>query len=149
MDATSFPAESVTAEQLRSYVERIEHLEEETAGIASDTKEIYSEAKGNGFETKVMRKLVALGKRDYAERSEEEAILDLYMRALGMLADTPLGKAAVARDFGDTKTTITAGGESVETTVGRVRRVADGLKTPAGRKILRKAIDAVHDGSPA
>jgi uncharacterized protein (UPF0335 family) len=148
MDATSFPAESVTAEQLRSYIERIEHLEEEKAGIASDI-EIYSEAKGNGFDTKVMRKLVALRKRDYAERREEEAILDLYMRALGMLADTPLGKAAVARDFGNTKMTITTGGESVETTVGHVCRVADGLKTPVGRKILRKAIDAVHDGSPA
>ena len=64
---------------------RIERLEEEKAGIAGDIKDVYAEAKGNGFDTKVLRKIIALRKRDYAERQEEEAILELYMQALGMV----------------------------------------------------------------
>ena len=76
--------ESVAADQLKAFIERIERLEEEKAGIAGDIKEIYSEAKGTGFDTKVLRKIIALRKRDYAERREEEAILELYMQALGM-----------------------------------------------------------------
>jgi uncharacterized protein (UPF0335 family) len=84
MDDAAFQTESVAADQLKSFIERIERLEEEKAGIAGDIKEIYAEAKGNGFDTKVLRKIIALRKRDYAERKEEEAILELYMQALGM-----------------------------------------------------------------
>src|SRR3712207_9058528 len=83
-DDAAFQTESVAADQLKSFIERIERLEEEKAGIAGDIKEIYAEAKGNGFDTKVLRKIISLRKRDYAERREEEAILDLYMQALGM-----------------------------------------------------------------
>ncbi|HEX2509392.1 MAG TPA: DUF2312 domain-containing protein [Microvirga sp.] len=86
MDDAAFNTESVAADQLKSFIERIERLEEEKAGIAGDIKEIYAEAKGNGFDTKVMRKIIALRKRDYAERQEEEAILELYLQALGMPA---------------------------------------------------------------
>jgi uncharacterized protein (UPF0335 family) len=81
-----FQTESVAADQLRAFIERLERLEEEKAGISGDIKDVYSEAKGNGFDTKVMRKIIALRKRDYAERQEEDAILELYMRALGMRA---------------------------------------------------------------
>ena len=70
--------------QLRSLVERIEKLEEEKKAIAGDIKEVYAEAKANGFDTKVMRKVISLRKKDSAERAEEEAILDLYLHALGM-----------------------------------------------------------------
>jgi uncharacterized protein (UPF0335 family) len=84
MDDQAFQTESVAADQLKAFIERIERLEEEKAGIAGDIKEIYSEAKGNGFDTKVLRKIIGLRKRDYAERREEEAILELYMQALGM-----------------------------------------------------------------
>jgi uncharacterized protein (UPF0335 family) len=84
MDDAAFQTESVAADQLKAFIERIERLEEEKAGIASDIKDVYSEAKGNGFDTKVLRKIIALRKRDYAERQEEEAILELYMQALGM-----------------------------------------------------------------
>jgi uncharacterized protein (UPF0335 family) len=84
MDDQAFQTESVAADQLKAFIERIERLEEEKAGIAGDIKEIYSEAKGTGFDAKVLRKIVALRKRDYAERREEEAILELYMQALGM-----------------------------------------------------------------
>ncbi|HVL72652.1 MAG TPA: DUF2312 domain-containing protein [Beijerinckiaceae bacterium] len=81
----SVPTDSVAADQLKAFIERIERLEEEKAGIASDIKDIYAEAKGNGFDTKVMRKVIALRKKDAAEREEEETILDLYLQALGMI----------------------------------------------------------------
>lgn len=75
--------------QLRSFIERIERLEEEKKAIAADIKEVYAEAKGTGFDVKIMRKVVSLRKKDAAERQEEEAILDLYLSALGMApADT-------------------------------------------------------------
>lgn len=75
--------------QLRAFVERIERMEEEKAAVAADLKEIYAEAKGNGFDTKVLRKLIRLRKIDRREREEEEAVLTVYMQAMGMLADDP------------------------------------------------------------
>ena len=84
MDDAAFQTESVAADQLKAFIERIERLEEEKAGIAGDIKDVYAEAKANGFDTKVLRKIISLRKRDYAERQEEEAILELYMQALGM-----------------------------------------------------------------
>jgi len=73
--------------QLRSLIERIEKLEEEKKAIAGDIKEVYAEAKGNGFDTKIVRKVISLRKKDTAERQEEEALLDLYMHALGMVPE--------------------------------------------------------------
>jgi uncharacterized protein (UPF0335 family) len=78
-------ASSVAADQLKSFIERIERLEEEKAGLASDIKDVYAEAKGTGFDTKALRRIVALRKKDHAERQEEEAVLELYMQALGMI----------------------------------------------------------------
>lgn len=69
--------------QLRSIVERIERLETEKAEVSEQIKEVYAEAKGNGFDAKSIRKVVALRKKDRARRQEEEAILDLYLSALG------------------------------------------------------------------
>ena len=74
----------VAAAQLKSFIERVERLEEEKKGIAEDIRDVYAEAKGMGFDTKIMRKVVQLRKKDTAERQEEEALLDLYMHALGM-----------------------------------------------------------------
>ena len=71
--------------QLRSLVERIERLEEEKKTIAADIKEVYAEAKGNGFDTKVLRKVISLRKKEASEREEEQSMLDLYMQALGMV----------------------------------------------------------------
>lgn len=88
---------SVAKDQLKSFVERIERLEEEKAGIASDIRDIYSEAKGNGFDVKALRAIIRLRKQDADERAEHEAILDTYKHALGMLADLPLGQAALQR----------------------------------------------------
>ena len=78
--------ESVAQDQLRAFIERIERMEEEKASIAADIKEIYAEAKGNGFDTKVIREIVRIRKQDAVERAEYEAILELYMSALGMTA---------------------------------------------------------------
>lgn len=89
----------IAGDQLRSIVERIERLEEEKKTIADDIKDVYAEAKANGFDSKTIREVVKRRKMDGAERQEQEALLDLYMHALGMLADTPLGEAAVAREF--------------------------------------------------
>jgi uncharacterized protein (UPF0335 family) len=69
--------------QLRTIVERIERLEEDKAGIAADLKEVYAEAKGNGFDTKILRKVVRMRKQDKAKLSEEEALVDLYLSAIG------------------------------------------------------------------
>jgi uncharacterized protein (UPF0335 family) len=70
--------------QLKSLVERIERLDEDKKAISGDIKEVYAEAKANGFDTKILRKVIALRKKDRHEREEEEAILDLYLSALGM-----------------------------------------------------------------
>jgi uncharacterized protein (UPF0335 family) len=78
--------DSVAQDQLRAFIERIERLEEEKAAIAGDIKEVYAEAKGNGFDTKVLRKIVSIRKQDQSERMEQEALLELYMSALGMAA---------------------------------------------------------------
>ncbi len=81
MDSTTAVAQG----QLKSIVERVERLEEEKKTIADDIKEVYAEAKANGFDTKTLRKVVTLRKKDRAEREEEEAMLDLYLNALGMI----------------------------------------------------------------
>jgi uncharacterized protein (UPF0335 family) len=78
-------SQTVAAQQLRSLIERIERLNEERKTIGDDIKEVFAEAKGNGFDTKIMRKIIALRKKDLAERQEEEALLDVYMAALGMI----------------------------------------------------------------
>lgn len=80
-------AHGVARDQLRAFVERIERLEEEKSTIADDIKDVYGEAKGMGFDTKILKKVVALRKKDEQERMEEEAILDTYLHALGMLAE--------------------------------------------------------------
>lgn len=81
--------DSVAQDQLRAFVERIERMEEEKAAIAADIREIYAEAKGNGFDTKILRQVVKIRKQDHNERMEQEAILDLYLSALGMQAAPP------------------------------------------------------------
>jgi len=88
-----------TNNQLQSIVDRIEKLEIEKADIADLIKDVYVEAKANGFDVKILRKVVSLRKKDASERQTEEALLATYMSALGMLADTPLGKAAISREF--------------------------------------------------
>ncbi len=77
-------AYQVTADELRQFIEQYEHLEAEKKDITEQQKEIMSEAKGRGYDTKVIKKIIAIRKRDKDDIAEEEAILDLYKAALGM-----------------------------------------------------------------
>ena len=86
-----------TNNQLKALVERIEKLEEERANLGEDVKSVFAEAKANGFDPKIIKKVLALRKKDASKIAEEQALLSVYMDALGMLADTPLGKAAIDR----------------------------------------------------
>jgi uncharacterized protein (UPF0335 family) len=83
-DEVTDSSQTVAAGQLRAFIERIERLEEEKQSLADDIKDVYAEMKGTGFDTKAVRTIVRLRKKDQAERQEEEAMLDLYKAALGM-----------------------------------------------------------------
>ena len=76
-------ATTVAADRLRSFIERVERLEEEKATIMNDVKEVYAEAKGEGYDVKILRKVVSIRKMDRAERQEQEALLELYLSAIG------------------------------------------------------------------
>jgi uncharacterized protein (UPF0335 family) len=84
-------------DQLKAFIERIERLEEEKKATSDDIREVYAEAKGSGFDTKAIRAIVKMRKEDADKRVEHEAIVETYMHALGMLADLPLGQAALER----------------------------------------------------
>jgi uncharacterized protein (UPF0335 family) len=85
-DSASIDILNSTAQtQLKSIIERIERLEEDKAAVMTDLKEVYAEAKGNGFDTKILRKVVRLRKQDKAKRQEEDALVDLYLSAIGGL----------------------------------------------------------------
>jgi uncharacterized protein (UPF0335 family) len=77
-------AAAFAGEALRRYIERIERLEEEKKALAGDIREVYAEAKGNGFEPRIMRKVVSLRRMQPADREEEEALLDVYRQAVGL-----------------------------------------------------------------
>ena len=79
------PATNFAKEQLKSVIERIERLEEEKKATSDDIREVYAEAKVNGFDVKALRTIVRLRKQDADERKEEEAVLETYLHALGML----------------------------------------------------------------
>lgn len=108
---------SIDAGHLRSFIERIERLSEEKKALAEDIADVYSEAKGTGYDVKIMRKIVALRKQDSQKRAEEEEILDLYLSALGEkpFGGTPLGNASGFKDEVSTE----------------VRKAAAKLGTPA------------------
>ena len=85
-DSSSIEVLNSTAQtRLKTIIERIERLEEEKAAIANDIKEVFAEAKGEGFDVKILRKVVRIRKQDKAKRQEEEALLDLYLSAIGGL----------------------------------------------------------------
>jgi uncharacterized protein (UPF0335 family) len=86
----------IAGDRLKSFIERIERLEEERRTLSADIKEVYAEAKGTGFDTKIMRQLIRLRKMDKDDLDEQETLLDIYKRALGMLPDS--GSASAAAD---------------------------------------------------
>ena len=79
--------EGIAGPQLKSFIERIERLEDEKRALGEDIKEVYAEAKGTGFEPKIMRQILKIRKMDKDEHDEQESLLDLYKRALGMLPE--------------------------------------------------------------
>ncbi len=83
-----------TAERLKSYIERIERLDEERKGVSDDIKDVFAECKGQGFDVKIIRQVLKLRKMDANDRQEQEALLETYLNALGM---TPLEQVAAAR----------------------------------------------------
>jgi uncharacterized protein (UPF0335 family) len=87
--------QSEAQKELKRMIDRIENLETEKKGLSSDINDIYLEAKGRGFDAKIMKKIVAMRRRTQAEIAEEQAITETYMAALGMLGDTPLGEAGL------------------------------------------------------
>jgi uncharacterized protein (UPF0335 family) len=82
----------VAGDQLRAFVERIEHIEEELKGLTEDKKDIYAEAKGEGFDVKILKEVIRVRKQDQKERDEKESLIDLYLLALAEAA--PMAKAA-------------------------------------------------------
>jgi uncharacterized protein (UPF0335 family) len=91
----------IVKDQLKAFIERVERLEEEKKATADDIRDVYAEAKSTGFDVRALRTIIKMRKQDANERAEQEAILDVYLHALGMLADLPLGQAAVKRDLGN------------------------------------------------
>jgi uncharacterized protein (UPF0335 family) len=86
-----------TAKDLQSLIERIENMEADKKAISEDIKDVYSEAKGRGYDTAAIKEIVKMRREDAEKRRTREAIVDTYLAALGQLADTPLGRAAIAR----------------------------------------------------
>ena len=84
----------IAGDRLKSFIERIERLEEEKRALAEDVKEIYSEAKGAGFDVKIIRQIVRIRKMDEDDRDEQEALLDTYLRAIGMKPERTGRRAA-------------------------------------------------------
>jgi uncharacterized protein (UPF0335 family) len=84
----------IAGDRLRSLIERIERLEEEKRTLAADIKEVYAEAKGTGFDTKIMRQIIRIRRMDRDDADEQETLLDIYKRALGMLPEEAASAAA-------------------------------------------------------
>lgn len=82
----------VSGAHLKQFIERVERLEEDKANLANDIREVFAEAKANGFDTKIMRQVLKIRKMDHQERSEQEEILTLYLHALGMITQGSLPK---------------------------------------------------------
>ncbi|MDX0979371.1 DUF2312 domain-containing protein [Sinorhizobium medicae] len=116
-------AHGVARDQLRSFIERIERLECEKKSIADDIKDIYGEAKSMGFDSKILRKVISIRKQDADERAEQEAILDTYLHALGM----------IQLDIFEEP--------EAETSPKLVATVATAMQTQAGRAALLTAVD--------
>lgn len=85
LTVTDAPTGAISSQQLQSFVDRIERLEEDKQSIVDDIKDVYAEAKGNGFDTTILKQVIRIRKQDRSEREEREAVLDLYLQALGMI----------------------------------------------------------------
>ena len=131
----------VAKDQLKAFIERVERLEEEKKALSDDIRDVYLEAKGNGFDVKALRTIVRLRKIDAAERAEQEAILETYMHALGMLSDLPLGQAAIERATKPPARTVASAApksEQVDLEEAIDEKVRKAAASPAVRAAVKK-----------
>lgn len=136
---------TVPADELRAFIERIERMEEEKSAIGADIKEIFAEAKGRGYDTKVIRQIVKIRKQDANERAEQEAVLDLYMGALGMVGGASSTHVVVRNSQASGKSLDVS---SIDPEL--LATIIEGSRTAAGRKIIQDALQAVNaPGKPA
>lgn len=119
----------LAGDRLRSLIERIERLEEEKAALTADIREVYAEAKGSGFDVKIMRQIIRDRRMDAADLQERETLLDLYRRALGVLADTPLGASSLRRAAEDFASAMPRGTSLEFPSGARISKGADGRVT--------------------
>jgi len=129
-------AHGVPRDHLLAFITRIERLEEEKKAIASDIKDVYGEAKGFGYDTVIMKRVIALRKKDANERDEEEAILDTYMIALGMIPEPTLFDEPYDHETGELSPRL-------------AKQVVDGMQTEAGRAALIAAVDIMIEREEA
>jgi uncharacterized protein (UPF0335 family) len=122
--------------ELRSFIERIERLEEEKAAISGDIKDVKGEAKGRGYNVGAINTIIKLRKKDANERAEEEAILDTYMAALGMIPQPDLFEEPHDRETGELSPRL-------------AKQVVDGMQTEAGRAVLMAAVDIMIERDEA
>jgi uncharacterized protein (UPF0335 family) len=104
----------VAGERLRSFIERIERLEDERRALSEDMREVYAEAKGTGFDPKIMRQIVRLRKLESSDREEQEYLLDIYKAALGMIESLDTGGDAGGDAAAEAKIEATSGSAAAE-----------------------------------
>ena len=142
------------ADQLRSFVERLERLQEEIDSINEDKRDAYAEAKGSGFDVKIIREVLKIRRQDKSEREEREAVLDLYLQALGMSfgpaePDDEPAPRGQARTKDDLTIRVEAGGKSAEMPLSTFNKIVDGSRTEAGRAVIAAAVAQVKHGTDA
>lgn len=145
-EAAGIGHNSTAARELQSIVSRIESLESEKKELQTQITEVYAEAKGSGFDVPTLRQVVKLRKATAEERAAKEALLDTYLHALGMLADTPLGMASARGEFGpqvDIEDAIAARTGEADTEAPKRRR---GKRVSADERIAKQ--QAERDGIP-
>lgn len=137
----------VAAEELRQFVERLERLQEERKALADDIRDVYGEAKGRGFDVPTLKQILKIREKEPHERAEQEAILELYLSALGMsgYAEAPSRAPAPAPAREAEVTISTKSGKSATMSVETAATVMTALQTEAGRAVLADAIETVRN----
>ncbi len=145
----------IAADRLKSFVERIERISEEIKGLQADVKEVYAEAKGTGFDQRTIKQIIKLRAMSQEERDEQEALLDIYKAALGMLNGTPLGDAAVRKmsrkdDPPPAKRHADDGQTDIEDLTKAVERAEDDVPPPGPSMDEARVMgrDAAKGGKP-
>lgn len=152
---TDMAETGVAAEELKQFVERIERLEEEIRALNEDKRDVYAEAKGRGFDVATLKQVVRLRAKDPHERIEQEAMLDLYLSALGMLPPDHGADVAPPRAHAHERAaarpgeiTIAVGGSSASMMPKDAERILAAAHTEAGRSVLSAAIAVVREADP-